>query len=201
MVGAALGVLAQHLVQRYGPLGVLLGMTAESAGVPLPSEVIMPLGGLASPNPAALATVVALGTAGNLAGSWIAYGIGSAIGAGWRGGRLVPRAHWEAAHAWFARRGAAAVLLGRVLPGIRTYISFPAGAAGMPPGRFTAYTALGSAVWSAALAVLGYSLRTQWRTLEPWVHRYAAIAVAAALLAVAAAWWRGRRRARRTGAA
>jgi membrane protein DedA with SNARE-associated domain len=197
----SLASLSQHLVDRYGPLGLLLGMTAESAGIPLPSEVIMPLGGLLSPNVPALLGVIALGTGGNLLGSWIAY----AIGAGIRS-RLVPSApgapspaahgHLAAAYAWWARRGGVAVLLGRVLPGVRTYISFPAGAAAMAPLRFSAYTLLGSAVWSSALAVAGYVLRRRWRLIVPWFDRYTAVVLGVLVVAVALSllWaWRRRR--------
>ena len=198
-------------------------MTVESAGIPLPSEIIMPLGGLLSPNLTALAVVVVVGTAGNLAGSWIAYGIGAGIRsrmdpargaagtdgaglarrrpeplnppvAGARGGRW--HAHWQAAYAWWERRGALAVLIGRVLPGVRTYISFPAGAAAMPPWRFSGYTALGSVVWSGVLAALGYVLRTHWSAIGPWFHRYTAVVLVALVLAAILWFWLGRARRR-----
>jgi membrane protein DedA with SNARE-associated domain len=177
-------------VARYGVAGVLLGMTLESAGVPIPSEVILPLGGLAAlaaGGTGPLALVVAAGTLGNVLGSAIAYGIGAAAGAEWRGARWLDRRHWEAAHRWFARHGDRAVLLGRVLPVVRTYISFPAGAAAMDLGRFLAYTAAGSAVWSAALAAAGYALGARWEVLARAV-RDLGVAVLAALVLAAGLW-------------
>ena len=170
-------------------------MVAESAGVPLPSEVIMPVGGLLSTTPGALVFAIAAGTAGNVAGSWIAYLIGAAIGYEWRGSGHAKQA-WETAHAWFRRRGPAAVLIGRVLPVVRTYISFPAGAAGMPLGRFLAYTALGSAVWSAALATAGYALRAQWPEIANFVHRYTIVTIAALVVIAAVAALMAVRRSR-----
>lgn len=189
---ASLAMTAQHLVGRYGVVGVFLGMTMESAGIPIPSEVIMPVGAIAAGNVGGVALVSLAGTVGNLVGSAIAYGIGAAIGREWRGSRWLNREHWEAAHRWFERQGDRAVLIGRVLPVIRTYISFPAGAAGMPLGRFLAYTALGSAVWSTALAILGYTLRQNWAVIEPFFHDLTILVILAVLVAVAL--WLVRRR-------
>jgi len=169
-------------------------MTLESAGIPLPSEVIMPLGALGAHGGGGLATVIAAGTAGNLLGSWIAYGIGAALGGQWRGSRLLNRRHWDAAHDWFLRYGDRAVFFGRILPVIRTYISFPAGAAAMPAGRFTLYTVVGSALWSAALAVAGYQLGTHWADIQPWFDRYSVVALGVVLLGAAAWWWSAARR-------
>jgi membrane protein DedA with SNARE-associated domain len=168
---ASLAGLAGTFVTRARDVGVLAAMTLESVGVPLPSEVVMPLGGALAPTPAALAWTVAAGTVGNVLGSALAYAIGRAGGARW----LQPR-HLAAAERWFARRGAAAVFVGRLLPVVRTYISFPAGSARMPLPRFLAYTLAGSLLWAAALAYAGYRLRADWRSLAtaiehltPWV--------------------------------
>ncbi len=183
--------LSTSLVQRYGIVGVLLGMTAESTGIPLPSEIIMPLAGFVSGSPGMLALMIAAGIAGNLAGSWIAYGIGHAVGVRqdkprpWLSG-----AHWDEAHRWFVRYGKAAVFFGRIVPLVRTYISFPAGAADMPGGPFTAYTVLGSAIWSAALGIAGYLLRSQWQAIGPWFSRYAAFALGLVVVAAILWWWR-----------
>lgn len=194
---AALGALAHVLVSRYGLLGVFVAMTLESVGIPLPSEVVMPLGALAvgGRGAAALVAVIAAGTAGNLVGSWLAYAIGAALGQGWRGARWLDRRHWDAAHAWFVRRGGGAVFVGRLLPLVRTYISFPAGASAMPAGRFTLYTLAGSAIWSTGLALAGYALGASWQRLGPVFTVFTAVTVLALALAAAALWWRWRRRA------
>lgn len=200
-MSGALGALAHVLVSRYGLLGVLVAMTLESVGIPLPSEVTMPLGALAAAGrgAGAVALVIAAGTAGNVLGSWLAYAIGAALGRGWRGATWLDRRHWEAAHAWFVRRGAGAVFVGRLLPIVRTYISFPAGAAAMPAGRFTAYTLAGSAIWSAALALAGLALGAAWQRLGPIFTVFTGLTVVALVAVAAALWWR-RRVAQRDGA-
>jgi membrane protein DedA with SNARE-associated domain len=189
---AALAALATRLVHGLGVAGVFVAMTLESVGVPIPSEVVMPLGALASPGGSGLLVVVAAGTAGNLVGSWLAYGIGAAIGVEWRGARWLNRSHWEAAHRWFQRRGSRAVFVGRLVPVVRTYISFPAGAAAMPLGRFTLYTAAGSALWSAALAVAGRALGSRWPRLISLVNGYTVVALCAAAAVLLALWLRRR---------
>lgn len=176
--------MATGLVHHAGLAGVLLGMTLESAGIPIPSEVIMPVGALMEHTIAGLVLVILAGTAGNLVGSWIAYGIGAALGVEWRGARWLNREHWEAAHAWFSRHGDAAVFFGRMLPVVRTYISFPAGAAGMGPARFTLYTVLGSVIWSAALAVAGWLLGAHWQQIVHFFHGFTDLTVLALILAV-----------------
>ncbi len=197
-----LGTLAHVMVSRYGLAGVFAAMTLESVGIPLPSEVTMPLGAFAaaSRGPLALILVVAAGTVGNLVGSLCGYAIGAAIGRGWRGAAWLDRGHWDAAHAWFVRRGGGAVFVGRLLPVVRTYISFPAGAAGMPLPRFTAYTVVGSAIWCAALAAAGYALGSAWTRIGGAFVWFTAITVAALVVAAAAVavlWWRRRNAAGR----
>ncbi len=193
---ATLAQVSHHLVQQDGLAGVVVAMTLESAGVPLPSEVVMPLAGFVSGGVSGLVAVIAAGTVGNVLGSWIGYAVGAAVGSGWRGGRWLRRDHWEAAHRWFQRHGDRAVFIGRLLPVIRTYISFPAGAAGMPLGRFTLYTLLGSLPWSAALALAGYALGSHWQAVIPWFDRYSLITLA--LTAAVAAVWLARARRRPT---
>jgi membrane protein DedA with SNARE-associated domain len=75
----------------------------------------------------------------------------------------------DRADAWFARRGQAAVLVGRLIPGVRSLVSLPAGAARMPLGRFVLWTAIGSAVWNSLLLGAGMALGTQWTVVEQHV--------------------------------
>jgi len=122
------------------------------------------------------------GTAGNLVGSWIAYGVGA-----WGGrplldrfGRyLLIRPHEiDKAHDWFERHGDAAVFFSRLLPVIRTFISVPAGVARMNFAKFTLYTILGCLPWTFALAWMGYALGDNWTAAEKVIRPVAwAIAV------------------------
>ncbi len=194
--------LITSYVLSYGYMAVLVLMVLESACIPVPSEVTMLFGG-ALANGAFLTSlgqrgehlnfvVVALvGTVGNLVGSWIAWGVG------YRGGRrLVER--WgryvflrehelDRAEVWFDRHGQLAVLVSRLLPVVRTFISLPAGIAEMPFARFSAYTFLGCLPWTFALTAVGYALGGQWGVVERYM-RPVGYAVAGACVLVVALW-------------
>src|SRR5258708_1930071 len=157
----------QHFIASYGYAAVFVLMLAESACIPVPSEVIMLFGGalaagaVAGAHPA-LAGIIAAGVAGNVAGSYLAWAAGRHWGqaAVRRWGRRVRlREHdIDRAADWFAKYGPAAVFFGRLVPVVRTFISLPAGFAGMPAARFGAYTAAGCIPWTAGLAAPG----TRW---------------------------------------
>ena len=195
-------------IATYGYAAIFLLMLLESACVPVPSEVTMLFGGalvtaplLAADRQLALEAVVAAGTAGNLVGSWLAYWAGA------RGGRplverwgryLLLRPHeLDRAHAWFERHGQGAVFFGRLLPVVRTFISLPAGVAGMDVRRFTLYTVLGCLPWCLALAWLGALLGERWVEVERILRPFS-WAIAAAV-AVAIAGWVRRRLPDRSG--
>ncbi len=155
--------------------GVVLLMGIESASIPLPSELIMPLAGWmliqAKGQPMSYLLLAGLyGALGNLLGSLIAYAVGA-----WGGrpllhryGRyfLITRSELDRADAWFAKYGDWAIFLSRLLPVVRTFISFPAGVVRMPILRFSILTFLGSFPWSLALAYGGYVLGDNWEALR-----------------------------------
>jgi membrane protein DedA with SNARE-associated domain len=198
------------LVIHYGYLAVFVLMLGESAALPIPSEIVMPFAGAfcdpalvqrLSPgaSPLSLPLVIAAGAAGNLAGSLIAYAIGRAGGPPllrrMRNNRYLGHGKLERAETWFNEHGSVTVFTSRLLPVVRTFISLPAGATEMPLVSFSIYTVVGSAIWSALLAILGYLLGSQWHVLDQII---APIGYAiAAILVVAAGWWifRVRRRA------
>jgi membrane protein DedA with SNARE-associated domain len=161
----------QHLISQYGYLAVFLLMMAESACVPIPSEAIMMFGGAlaAGAVPGAhplLSGIVAAGVLGNIAGSYVSWAVGRYAGQAairrW-GRRVGIREHEiDKATAWFERHGPVAVLVGRFVPVIRTFISLPAGFADMPAGTFGLYTTLGAIPWTAALGILGYAVGANW---------------------------------------
>ncbi len=155
--------------------GIFLAMTIESAGIPLPSEVIMPLAGwlfVADRHMGwtGIFAASAVGAAGNLAGSTIAYFIGM-----WGGRPVVERwGRWvlithedlDRAEHWFHRRGALTTFVGRLLPVVRTFISFPAGIARMPFARFAVYTFAGAFLWCIPLTFIGYHWGPQWEAFR-----------------------------------
>lgn len=195
------------LLENYGLLIVFLTMTAESACIPIPSEIVVPYGGfLAAQGHTHVWTVIAVATAANMVGSGIAYLVGR------YGGRtlflkygryvLVREHHLEKADRWFEHHGQLTVFFTRMMPGVRTFISLPAGIARMPVGKFFLYSFAGSVPWNAALAYLGYAAGKAagddpWSRLQEQFHRYNEIfyvVLAVAVVAVAA-WlvWRWRR--------
>jgi len=168
-----------NLISQYGYLAVFVLMLAESACIPVPSEVIMMFGGalaagaVAGAHPS-LVGVFAAGVLGNVAGSYASWAVGKYAGqaaiARW-GRRVGIREHEiNKATAWFERHGPVAVLVGRVIPVIRTFISLPAGFAEMPAGTFGLYTTLGAVPWTAALAILGYALGANWEHVANDFH-------------------------------
>jgi LPXTG-motif cell wall-anchored protein len=198
----------QHLISQYGYLAVFVLMLAESACVPVPSEVIMMFGGalaagaVAGAHPA-FAGVVAAGVLGNVAGSYLAWGVGRYAGQAaikrW-GSRVGIREHEiDKATAWFERHGPVAVLVGRVIPVIRTFISLPAGFAEMPAGTFGLYTTLGAIPWTAALGIAGYALGANWEHVANDFH--GPTYIIAGLLLAGLAVWAVRRRRRSAAAA
>jgi membrane protein DedA with SNARE-associated domain len=171
--------LVQHLIAQYGYLAVFVLMLAESACIPVPSEVTMMFGGalaggaVAGAHPA-LSGIVAAGVLGNVAGSYAAWAVGRYAGQAairrW-GRRVGVREHEiDRATAWFERHGPVAVLVGRVIPVIRTFISLPAGFADMSAGTFGVYTTLGVIPWTAALGIAGYALGANWEHVANDFH-------------------------------
>ena len=196
----------QNFIAQYGYLAVFLLMLAESACIPVPSEVIMLFGGALSAGAVpgvhpSLVGIIVAGVLGNVAGSYIAWAVGRYAGqaAVRRWGRRVGIRAGEVdrATAWFERHGSTAVLVGRLVPVVRTFISLPAGFAAMPPVRFGVYTTLGCIPWTAALAIAGYELGANWQSVANGFHGptyvIAGIVVVAIAAVVIVQFRRGRR--------
>ncbi len=178
-----------------GYWGIVVSMAIESACIPLPSEIIMPLAGfLASPAGGERFTVFGAALAGAfgcLVGSVVAYLIGA------YGGRpllfkygkyiLISEEHAHRADAWFARWGDATVFFSRLLPVVRTFISLPAGVARVNFLRFCLYTFLGSLPWTWALAYAGFKLGEHWELVHAQLQKFDYL-ILAALLGLAA-WY------------
>jgi membrane protein DedA with SNARE-associated domain len=149
-----------NLLYQTGYLGVFLLMVMESATLPVPSEVVLPLGGyLVWQGRLEFWSTVAVATVGSLVGTMVDYGIGYYLGrpAVLRYGRIVrfSEKRLETTERWFGSHGKSVVLLARFVPLLRTLIAFPAGLVKMDVKRFLAYSAVGILVWDIALVYLG----------------------------------------------
>ncbi len=187
-----------NLVGSWGLIAIFITMTGESAGVPISSEIVVPLGGaLASQGKLNFELVVLVSSAANLTGSLIAFYLTRRYGervvlsrAGrWMG---LSKGHLRLANRFFDRFGIWAVFVGRLLPIVRTYISFPAGVSKMGYLWFSVATLAGAIPWNFVLAYAGFQLGQHWEvvatTMQPFVIP---IAIGVVMLLVAA-WWFGR---------
>ena len=167
-----------HIYDLIGWPGVVVLMAIESAAIPLPSEVIMPLAGWflirSAGRPEWWIVIAALlGALGNTLGAWITYAVGAFGGRPFlnRYGRylLISREDLDTADRWFVKRGNVAVFVGRLLPVVRTFISVPAGVARMDLRLFTVLTFAGSFLWSLLLAWAGYVLGANYGRIRTWI--------------------------------
>lgn len=190
-----LSVFIVATISRLGYAGIVLLMAIESAGIPLPSEIIMPFSGyLVYTGRFNLWLVGVAGAFGCVVGSLVAYW------AGMRGGRpliekygryvLISRHDLDLADRWFDRFGEIIVFASRLLPVIRTFIAFPAGVARMNLKKFVIYTFAGSLPWCVGLAFVGQRLGKEWETnptLKTLFHRFDF--VIGIFIVLAAVWW------------
>lgn len=194
------------LVSAWGYIAIFVTMVGESAGLPISSEIVVPLGGaLASLNKLGLGVpvlelilVVAISSLANLTGSLIAFSLTRRYGekvvlsrAGRRMG--LSKGHLRLANRFFDRWGLWAVFLGRLLPIVRTYISFPAGLSKIGYVRFIVVSLLGAIPWNSGLAYAGYLAGQHWEQVAAKLSPLAIPIAIVVVIILAAAWWFGRR--------
>jgi membrane protein DedA with SNARE-associated domain len=159
------------VIVQLGYIGVAALTLLENLFPPVPSEVVIPLAGfVAARGDLQLGLVILAATAGSLAGATVWYAIGRRVGErrlrAWvsRSGKWLTLSErdLDGAQQWFRRNGTKTVLIGRLVPGVRTFVSLPAGFVGMPLGPFLLYSAIGTAAWTAALAYAGVVLRSNF---------------------------------------
>jgi len=170
-----------NIYAAIGWTGVVFLMAIESANIPFPSEIIMPLSGWLliqdkGLSPYYLFFAGFCGALGNLIGSIISYWIGAV------GGRpflnkfgkyfLISRKDISMAEDWFVKHGDLAIFFSRLLPVVRTFISFPAGIARMNFLKFCIYTFLGAFIWSIGLAFSGYMLGSNWEDIRAFMRPF-----------------------------
>ncbi|MFA6492823.1 MAG: DedA family protein [Patescibacteria group bacterium] len=181
-----------HVINALGYWGIVLLMAIESANIPLPSEVIMPFSGfLVASGVFNLWLVGLAGAVGCVIGSVLSYYIGL-----WGGRPLVEKygkyiliSHHDLdlADGWFKKHGEATVFVGRLLPVIRTFISFPAGISGMNFKRFVTYSFLGSLPWCLFLAFVGQKMGENWENLKKYFHSLDWLILG--LIIIGIVWW------------
>jgi membrane protein DedA with SNARE-associated domain len=193
--------LVTSLYEAVGYLGVAIWVAIESVVIPIPSELVLPFAGFLVADPASLEPLtgapwtipllVVFATLGSLAGALIAYAIGFYGGRPLllRWGRLLRFSEADLARTerFFARWGTTAAFLGRMVPVVRSLVSFGAGVGRMPLLPFAVFTVLGSIPWNLALVGAGYLLGENWAAFENLLAQYEAV-VLLALATVTGAW-------------
>jgi membrane protein DedA with SNARE-associated domain len=166
------------LIERQRYLAVMLLMLAENIFPPIPSEVVMPVAGIvAGRGDMASWAVILCGTAGAVAGQALWFWLGLKVGKDRLKALAKRHGRWltvsprdvDKADRWFDKHGAKAVVIGRVVPGIRTLISLPAGLACMAWPKFLLYSTIGSGVWTAVLAYTGFALGERQENITRYI--------------------------------
>jgi membrane protein DedA with SNARE-associated domain len=179
------------VIERGGYVGVASLTLLEVVFPPIPSELILPFAGfLVARGQFAFVGVVGAATLGSVIGALLLYGVGYWLGEARVRALVRDHGRWAALresdieHAleWFDRHGGKAVLLGRLVPALRSLISIPAGVNRMPLGWFILYTGLGSVLWNTVLVGVGWALGDQWERITPYLD----VLEWAALVALAA---------------
>ncbi|MFE9688208.1 DedA family protein [Micromonospora sp. NPDC005806] len=181
------------VIDSLGAVGVALLVALESVIPPIPSEVVLAMAGyLAAEGRFNVVLIVLAATAGSLLGALVLYWLGAALGEErlkrWLDHiPLVDRDDLEKADRWFERHGRWAVLIGRLVPVVRSLVSVPAGANRLPLGEFALLTTLGSGVWNALIVGLGFALGSRWQEVDrdsDWFN----YAILAAFVGMTVSW-------------
>jgi membrane protein DedA with SNARE-associated domain len=174
------------LMERIGGLGAMLAIALESLFPPIPSEIILPLAGFtASRSPKmTLVSAICWATVGSLLGAWALYWLARWLGIEriYKAADRIPgidRTQIQKADHWFTKYGSWSVLIGRVIPVVRSLISLPAGLNTMNFWKFTGWTLLGSSVWNSVLIGAGYMLGGQWCSIMGFLNAFEDVVIVA----------------------
>ena len=184
-------------MREFGYVAMFIAMVLENANIPIPSEVVLGFAGyLIAQGVFDMTTTMIVATLAGVVGSVLSYWIGE------HGGRplllrygkyiFFNERKFHMAEKLFAKYGGAAVFIGRLLPGIRTFISFPAGVAKYPMGKFILWTVLGTIPWTVLLVWLGVKLGEHWQDLIKYNHEFLLVVIAVIVIAGIVLWWRYR---------
>lgn len=192
-------------ISNFGYFAVFILMTAESALIPIPSEVTMTFAGfLSGIGILNIWIVIFVGALGNLIGSLLAFFLGKKMGESWirmaikKWGKylLIHEKDFDIALKWFEKYGQGITFGSRLLPIVRTFISLPAGIAEMDTKKFAIYTFIGSFLWSGVLAYLGLKLGQNWTAVEPFFRKFQFVIIGIFVVLVALYIWNHLRRKR-----
>lgn len=184
MIDQFIALLTQIIIttiEKSGYIGIFLLMTAESALIPIPSEVTMPFSGyLVTVGSFNLSAVIFVGAVANLAGSVISYWLGfwseEHIIRLWikKYGKylLISEHEYDRSERWFVKYGDSIVFFSRLIPVVRTFISLPAGISKMNFTKFCYLTFFGSLIWSAFLTLIGFTLGKNWSSIEVYYRKF-----------------------------
>ncbi|NJO40815.1 MAG: DedA family protein [Cyanobacteria bacterium CRU_2_1] len=182
-----------EVMAKFGYLGIGLLMFLENLFPPIPSELIMPLAGFAvAQGKLQLVPAIAAGVIGTILGAFPWYYLGKVLGeerikrwidkhGKWMG---ISANEIDKSKQWFYRHGTKAVFFGRLVPGIRTLISLPAGFSEMPMVRFLIYSTLGTLAWVGLLTFAGYKLGENYKLVEEYIDPISKIVLAVLVLAI-----------------
>lgn len=189
-----LGNYIIKLIESTSYAGIFVLMALESALIPIPSEITMPFSGyLASKGSLSFWPIVITGTVANLAGSYAAYWLGYVLEETVllnlikKYGKFILLTYddFEKARHWFVKYGDKIIFISRLLPGIRTVISLPAGMFAMDIKKFTVYTIVGCLIWSTFLTYIGFTLGENWASLEKYYRKFEVLIAVVLIVAVA----------------
>lgn len=180
-----------EVMNSYGYVGILLLIALENIFPPIPSEVILTFSGfLTTTSDATVMGVIIFSTIGSVVGAIVLYGIGRLLDV-YRLEKIIDRWGYilrltrediRKADAWFLKFGIWAVLIGRLVPLVRSLISIPAGMAHMNLGLFLFLTTIGSLIWNSILVYVGATVGASWTTIVEYMDIYSNVVVT--LLAV-----------------
>ncbi|KGN34203.1 membrane protein [Knoellia sinensis KCTC 19936] len=177
------------VMETVGGPGIALAIFLENLFPPIPSEVVLPLAGFsAADGQYTIVEAVLWATLGSVTGALVLYGFGAAVGMDRmrviaHRMPLVDVADVDKTDAWFTRHGRKAVFFGRLVPGIRSLISIPAGVDRMPLGQFIGMTTAGSLIWNTGLVSAGYALGSRYHLVEQYMDPISKAVYALILLA------------------
>ena len=184
---------AEGVIESLGEIGVALVILIETVIPPIPSELLLPLAGkLVADGKFNFITMLIAATIGSVAGASLLYGIARWAGESrmerwiekWGKWLLVTKNDLGRSREWFSRHGNLTVLIARLIPGLRSLVSIPAGLTSMPLGQFLIYTTLGSFAWNLLLISAGYFLGTQYKQVEAVLDPISPIIYAIIVLAL-----------------